>query len=264
MNRRITVFFLMVTVAAGPVAATGMRGLDDGWLLEGPDEASVLDGSPRSAVSGTAWWIGGGAARLYGMEDLPVASLGLGLAAGSWAMGVGWEKTGRTLFAEDRLDVVLRLGRNPRLGARVGLAVWTVRGYEPQQAWDPAFEVTLGPGAPWSLRFTWQVLEPPEWHGRAGRRELLRATWIGGGVGVALALDRDADGHPAVGLHALWRLDERLGLGLRADPVTGSLGPCLTAVAKGLMIRTSHLAHPALGLTHRVTLGVGNARAAPW
>lgn len=264
MKRRTTVSLLVLIGLVGPVAANGMRGLDDGWLLEGPDEASVLDGSPRLAAQGAAWWVGGGAARLFGMDQLPVSTLGLGLTAKLWSVGVEWERTGRTLFAEDRLDVVLCFGRSPRVGARVGMAAWTVRGFDPERVWEPALEVTLGSGVPWSLRLTWHVLESPAWHGRSGRRELLRGTWVGGGVGLALALDRDADGNPFVGLHVMWRLDDRLGLGVRADPVTGSLGPCLTAVTRGLMIRTSHLAHPALGLTHRVSFGVGNARAAPW
>lgn len=263
MIRMTLGFIFMLTVVADPLEAAGMRGLGDGWLLEGPDEASVLDGSPRLVVDGSAWWFGGGAARLFGMEDLPVASLGMGLAAGPWSVGVVWEKTGHSLFVEDRLDVALRFGRNPRVGLRVGLAFWTVRGFDPQRDWDPALEVTLGSGSPWSLRLTWQATVSAPWYGRTGRRELLRTTWVGGGVGLALALDRDADGSPAVGLHAMWRLDKRMGLGIRADPVTGSLGPCLTAAARGLVIRTSHLAHPALGLTHRFTLSVGNGRAAP-
>lgn len=264
MIRRPAVILVILLLPAGPAAGDGLRSLADGWLLEGPDEAAVLDGRPRSRMEGTSAWFTGGVTRLFGMEDLPVSVLGLGLAAPRWSVGLGWQRTGRTLFVEDRLDVVLRLGSGPRLGLRVGMATWSVRGFDSSRAWDPALEFTLGSGTPWSLRFLWHPTEAPAWYGRTGRREWVRAAWIGGGAAVALALDRDADGVPAVGVHASWRLGAGLALGIRADPATGSLGPCLTAAGNGLTVRTAHLAHPALGLTHRITVGVGDLRAAPW
>jgi hypothetical protein len=51
-------------------------------------------------------------------------------------------------------------------------------------------------------------------------------------------------------------------LGLRADPATGILGLTLVWLGAGVMIRTSHLAHPDLGLTHRFQVGFGRPAAA--
>jgi hypothetical protein len=81
---------------------------------------------------------------------------------------------------------------------------------------------------------------------------------------VALQVDQKGDGAPVLSLEILGRLSHRVGLGWRVDPDTGSLGGTFTARLGGLWWQTSHLVHPALGVTHRFQLGCGDAGAAPW
>jgi hypothetical protein len=255
---------VILVLGSSPAHGSGLSGLSGGWLFESSDEQAVLAGGPPTGTGGGSWWMGGGVSRLFGLEDLPVSGLACGFASADWSVGAGWQRTGQDLFVEDRAEILVRLGRAPRLGVRMGLGNWSRRGYATERAWDPALELTLGVGSPWSMRVTWHPADAPEWHGRTGRRELARVTWVRQGAGMVVAIDRNSDGVPAVGLHGMWRLDRRMAVGIRADPVTGSLGPCLTMAAGKLTIRTSHLVHPALGMTHRFMLGLGQARAAIW
>ena len=104
----------------------------------------------------------------------------------------------------------------------------------------------------------------PDWHGRGGRRTLAEIKLFYIGSGVAVRIDQRSDGAPILSLEVMGRLTPRLGLGVRADPETGSLGGNLVVRIGGLWFHTSHIVHPALGLTHRFHLGVGDPEASVW
>ena len=91
------------------------------------------------------------------------------------------------------------------------------------------------------------------------RRTLGRAALLhpGAGLALAIAIDQAAGGGPLLSLEAAAALAPRLGVGLRADPGTGSCGPVTWWRAGPLLVRTSHVVHPDLGATHRMLLAVG-------
>jgi len=84
------------------------------------------------------------------------------------------------------------------------------------------------------------------------------------GRALALRLDVAADGRPVFGWEALAGLGGSLGVAWRADRASGAMGGGLIWRSARLRLRTSHLAHPDLGLTHRIEIGVGRPGASPW
>jgi hypothetical protein len=254
--------------------SAGLRSVADGWLLNGGDTARVLwsgetpTGSPASD-SGFGLWAAVGQTHLYGMEVLPVTCLALGAAdnSGRWKVALTWERLGADLLVEDDFLTAFRTGRHPRLGLQLRVRRWVVSQYPPQNHLDPALEVGWsGQGALgwWDLTLLWHPLDPAPWLGQRGRRPLALVKVASRGWGLAVALDLDAGGTPHGEFMGLAHLGPGVAVGIRSDPTTGSLGPVFAFQSRGFLLRTCHTVHPVLGVTHRLTLGFGNAEAAPW
>lgn len=252
----------LLIVGSGSARA-GLRDLHGPWLLETPTIAGILEVLPSS---GAGWWVSVGHGRLFGLPELPVAaaevSFGIPESPLPWILGGGWQRTGRGLLVEDEVEAVLRIGRSPRGTLRWTGRRWAVAGYPAWSHGEAAGEIRLGDGRPWSVSLRLQFSPAAPWWGRTGTRPLALATWAGGGAGLAVGLELDGDGRPHLGLETLFRLAGGAGVGLRTDPSSGQLGFGLVWRGPAFMIRTSHLVHPDLGVTHRFKLGLGHPGAA--
>ena len=265
---------IMVVVGhAAPSVAAGLRDLQDGWLMTAEDAASVLQRSefPAGEDDGSeifrSAWISAGKMRLYGMPDLPVTALaggGSGIWWGKrWLAGFCWERTGSDLFVEDRKQFHFGAGRKTILGLDCSLSRMWIGGE--LEATHVGAAVTLVHNLVVRertlIRIGWffDVVDPAPWFGRHGRRPLGYVCLLqpGSRFGSTLALDRRGDGTPGLSLDISAGLVDRFGLGLRVDFPTGALGPITIWKSGLLLIRTSHVAHPELGLTHRVSMTVG-------
>ena len=129
--------------------------------------------------------------------------------------------------------------------------------------WEAAFEFQVPLRADrqrrLSLAATVDLASPPTWYGRSGRRSRGQLMWLDlqRRLGAALALDVRGDGVPCLGWEILAGLGERCAVGCRADPVTGSIGPSTVWRLSNVLLRTSHTAHPDLGVTHRFEVTFG-------
>jgi len=257
--------------------ASGLRTLTDGWLLDGADTARLmsLPDSEQTGVTeppshgGPGFWVAAGQSRLFGMPELPMTCLTLGVAgpSGKWRLGMNWQQMGRDFLVEDDLDLALRIGRSPWIGLRFRLRRWTVKNYPAETHHEPALEVgwfVRGPIGRWDLNVFWPAGDPVPWYGQRGRRPLALGKWSDRGAALALGIDLATNGTPQVTFQGLAYLTGGLAAGIRADPGTGSLGPTLAWQGGNLMLRTCHTVHPDLGVTHRLFLGFGDAKAALW
>ena len=282
----LTIFLMVIVSCSGPavVYGEGLRDFADGWLLNPGDMAFILaQPGPRNPAadglslttrkrSGWGLWVGAGQGQLFSMRDLPLKSVECGVARKGgplpWSLACSWERLGEKLMVEDTGFLRLRLGGNPLTGVRVRARRWLVVGEQVATSLETGLEgrFSFGVGArlTGNIAFWLHPGDLPAWHGRGGRRTLAEIKLFHPGSGLAFRVDQRGDGAPVLSMEIMGRLTSRLGLGFRADPETGSLGGNLVTRWRGLWLHTSHLAHPALGLTHRFHLGTGDPGASPW
>ena len=249
-------------------AADGLRRLDAAWLLPAGQVATAIGAGQRSAGNGA--WGRAGQTRLFGQSDLQVRRLAAGLAGpgGGWALEGGWESAGTGALRDDRLDGRLAVGRRVRVGARMR---W--RRLQPgpgprlqDRNWDLEVGATtaVGPLGGVQADFAWPLVRTGDSALAAEPVTRLRLALAGQDRAVALGLEVGADGRPAIGWEALCALGRGLGLAWRVDRASGAMGTALYWRRGVLRLRTSHLAHPDLGLTHRFELTFGTPESAPW
>ncbi|MCK9996229.1 MAG: hypothetical protein KAH56_08120, partial [Candidatus Krumholzibacteria bacterium] len=185
-----------------------------------------------------------------------------------WYLAGSWERLGDELMVEETSLLRFRLGHNPQAGVRVRARRWSVAGEQLATSLESDLEgrlsFSLGAHLTGNVAFRLHPGSLPDWHGRGGRRTLAEIKFFHIGSGVAVRIDQRSDGDPILSLEIMGRLTTRLGMSVRADPETGSLGGALVIRMGGLWLHTSHIVHPALGLTHRFHLGVGDPEASVW
>lgn len=262
----------------GPVFgwAAGAPDLTDGWLMNPQDTDYLLSDEPdlgyggahHGRGSGWAFWGAAGQGRLYSLEELPVLwmELGIGLRGTPLlpAITVSFERVGSEFLVGEMKSALLRWGVNPRVGLKIRSAVWTLDGtrMEPGLGGELHCQYHFGLGGllvgvaglnlhPWAK---------PGWAGESDLLKVAEFKVLGPGGGVACRIDRRPDGTPEFTFEGMVKLANGVGLGFRGDPHTGSLGGVLVLKAGGLDLETSHLVHPALGVTNRFMLGAGDPR----
>ena len=282
----LNVLVMILLWVSGPSVGLGegLRDFADGWLLSPRDMECILASSGKPGLvtggvdhkpkHGSGWglWVGAGQGHLFSMKDLPLKSLEFGIVQRGgpwpWSLAFSWERLGESLMVEETGILRLRLGGNPQLGVRLRGRNWLVTGERVATSLETGLEGRVS--FPMGSLFRGDVaiwIHPgnlPEWHGRAGRQTLAEFKLFHPGWGLALRMDQRGDGVPVLSMAILGRLTPRLGLGFRADPETGSLGGTLVARLGGFWFHTSHLVHPALGITHRFHLGGGDPDASIW
>jgi len=253
---------VLVVLLAGtvPAPAGGLREMEDGWLIPLPHLARLIGGNdpdrrPRLAAEGS--WFSSGQARLFGMPELPLYRIAAGRSGRGFQVEGSWQRLGGDLFREDRVRLKVGWGGGWRLLADGGWDRVRLGGEASRP--EPAAAVGLvGPTLrPWVVRISWSLLPPPTWHGRRSQRRWLLAAGRFRGGWWAAAVDRSGTGEPSLQMAFVVRVRRGVGLGLRGDPATGSLGITTAVSGSAWLVRSSHLVHPDLGLTHRWSLTWG-------
>jgi hypothetical protein len=257
-----------LVAGAPPAAADGLRRLDAAWLIPAAHLHTAVTG--RTAADAGGIWLRAGQARLFGLPELPsrLVAIGGAAAGGSWVTEGSWETTGSGDFRDDRM--VARVSRGRRL--HVGLhGAWRRLqpgpgpvGQTQAVSLDVGADGSASAVGDWRVRLRWPLAS-------AGDRWLAPETgnrlWCAvaaPGRALAVTVDVAPDGRPAVGWEALCGIGGSWGLSWRVDRASAATG-CGLAWCRGrLRLRTSHLAHPELGITHRVELAFGNVAVSPW
>ncbi len=259
---------LMVLLAlfGGDGFAGGMRNFADSWPIGATTARRLLLKPTQVAGNGHGFLVKAGQGRLFEMSDLEQRFLAFeGRLSGEKIImegGALWERTGSDLFKEDQWDCWVLFGENPSWGMAAHHWHQTLGGVS-----EPPL---LEGGLLWELVFQWGEINGRfhlEWPlgvasqilGGRRRRNLLNLTLANKVLAASLVLDRQDDGTPRPGFHFLLALDQGIGVEFRVDPSTGSLGPGLAFARRKLMVRTSHIIHPHLGVTHRLMLVMGQS-----
>lgn len=253
---------------AAPAAAAGLRRLDSAWLLPAALHGVLLEPALTAPPARGGSWLRIAQSSLYGLPELPVRQLAIGAAGGGWAAETGWEVLGGDALRDDRLTARCSVGDRWRVG------LWAARRSvrpgpgEAGQALAVDLEVMARGIHPdlgaWTAVLQWPLVRAADsWVG-AEPESRLRAALAAPGRAVALSLDMGGDGRPAFGWEAVAGLGGGLGLAWRSDRASGAAGGGLVWRKGRLRLRTSHLAHPELGLTHRTEICVGSPGVSPW
>lgn len=251
---------LVLCLAVSPAFCGGFRDAPDSWLLEAPDAVRLLRGD--GIGQGGGWSLEAMQGRLYGMPELSQVGLRAGWQAageGGLELGALRQETGGELFRTTGYAGWVRLGQRPRLGL-----VFRSRGARSQAGDWPAWQrlsATVSVAFPVGraqarLRayLPLSAVHPgalPE-----GREGFLRLAWHQRHWAAVWVVDRDPAGRPCSGWSLVMTLAGGAGVGLRGDAASGVLGVQISLLRGLFLVRTSHLAHPRLGLTHRFALGV--------
>jgi len=267
-----TVLILVWSPQGAPAA--GIRDLTDGWLLGPAATAHLLGLVPT--VRDVPVWLVAGHSRLYGLPELPIAAVTAGVRIGPWpgtpSLAISWQTLGQGLYRENERCVHVQWGRRLILGVQLLSRTLRTGGEagvpERQESFGRVrataqIDWDFGPESIVQLRLNLPIADPVEFRRRAGRSRLLAVQGWRGTIGFATAVDMKPDQTPTVGLE--WYLGwGGTACGVRIEPSVGTLGPVFAWGRGAMVFRSSHLAHPQLGITHRFELGFGFGGGPRW
>lgn len=264
---------LLLYMSQSSVEAAGVREVADGWLL-GPGGVASFLGQEQDQTSGI--WTTIGQMQLFGLTDLPAlrASLGVRLNNlwGQPTVALSWQELGQGLFREQSGELHLQWGHDLVLGVALVHSQTETGGdlgyaFRRDSAWHISLtgQVTqqVGPASELRAEIWLPLASSDSSYEVRGRRRLARLQSWHHQVAFGVALDLNPSQKPSLGLE--WDLAwGHAALGMRLDPSTATVGPILYLSRGKVLIQTSHLVHPQLGVTHRFQVGWGQWGAARW
>ena len=262
-----TLIILLITGSSQGRAA-GLRESRDSWLLSTGESWLLLGAvsADLTRIPGRASLVtlAGGGGRLFSIPGLEQTCLQVSSRVRFRGRGLflagEWQQLGRGIFREERKEFRILAGNFPALGLGVVRRQVMLSGETVSGAFDCCLHLDFPfppvRGTCFRCRLELPLAGSTRQEVQQSRRGFLLLTLIRGGRALVLQVDRRQDGTPVLGLDSFWCLGGGLGIGLRADPATGSVGPSLSLRRGNLLVRTSHLVHPSLGQTHRVSLGL--------
>ncbi len=263
----ILMVFCSISCCASLGLAGGLLNIEDSWLISPSMARRLLQKIESTSDHHAEILCTVSQGRLFSMSELGQRSIALEGVSYLWNNRVtwagSWQKTGQSLFVENRQTVKLLLGLYPALGLSFRHLKQTLAQQdEPsqQQFFMDLQTVWILGEMRGTIQLHWPLLSSDSSLNNSGngrRMEVGKVTLIKGDLGCALAVDRLPSGKPNLGFHLLFTLVRGVGLEFRIDSPTGSLGPGVSIVRGGLMLRTSHVVHPQLGVTHRLALVLG-------
>lgn len=255
--RTALVALAMASIAPGTAAlGGGVRDLADAWLLDGPRTDALLAGPDAAGSPAPRWWLEARQGSLYNLPELPQLGLLASLRHGRVGLLAAWERLGADLYREDVATGRLSYGDSWRWGLCVELARLDLAGDAVRRHLLLATCLQLPLTSGIELTIDWPWAGPPPWYGDRGLGRWVALTGRVTAAAWTLAWHRRGDGTPMLQVEALFSLAPGVAWGVRWDAASGSAGLCTAWKRAGLVLRSSHLAHDDLGITHRWSLGV--------
>jgi hypothetical protein len=242
----------IVLAVASVAVAGGVRDLADAWLVDGARTARLL----ADGRAGRGVWLETSHGRLWSVPELPQFGLSLSHLGGGHRVELAWEQLGSSIYRERAGHLFVAVGRGWSVGAGIVHRGVQIAGQE-GRGHDDGFVQLEGP-RDGPIRAGWRLPLGPvaPWFGERG---IARWLWVAGDaadMAWTIGLDRRGDGTPSLQLEALVALSGQVAWGARFDAASGSIGFSLAWRVGGILMRSSHLTHPELGVMHRWGLGV--------
>jgi hypothetical protein len=247
-----------------PTVGGGSRDLEDGWLLPVAEVVALLGASPapRTDDAAAGGWLACGQGLLYGMPELPLLQLAGGWRVRRWGVAATWQRLGRELYREDQLRLELVWGHHWHAALTVCRDHLRLGTEAARHHLGASLHCRCPVQRDVFLQISWPLVSPPAWHEARGQQRWLLLTGPLPASSWVVAVDRSGTGVPTVQMGILGRLAPQVSLGLRGELATGSVGLTTAWRWGACLIRSSHLAHPELGLTHRWSVAWGRLELA--
>jgi hypothetical protein len=192
------------------------------------------------------------------MPELPLLAAGMGWPLLKLQWSLDWQRLGGALVQEDRSRLTLRGGSAAEPTLILGWDRLVLARTESRDRPYVGVGITIPVPPNLRIRIEPHLTAPPPWYGRLAARRWLLVTGGGRGIAWAVAVDKSSGGDPSVQIDLAGRVAPWWALGLRAEPATGVSGITLAWYRGAWLLRTSHLIHAELGVTHRWYLAVGD------
>ncbi len=250
---------------ASGVQATGLHGVGDGWLLAPREIREVLGCGIESVqpAESSGVWASAAVMRLYGMPELPADRIAVGFrvrrAGTAVQVGASRETLGTELVRESQSGIGLHFGEETGFGVEWCEEDLVIAGERADHRHSWRWVLRTG----WwleAVRVRMRCWLEPVLETRPRPRSLLSLSTLLPRVGLAAAfrVEQRTDQELGLANETTLALNSHLAIGLRYESLTGSMGP-VTAWSLGhLMVLTSHVTHPELGITHRFRIVFGN------
>ncbi len=242
---------LVVLVLSRPL---GAREMTDGWVFTPEWERACVYGEEHDTGR---LRISCGTGRLFGMPELPLHSLSGRAARSTLFLEVDLQTLGSDVWREQRLGAELGWGHRQGVGL-----IWVLRRIETAygEAWsrqEMIVTLRIASGKTWSAILYSDPLSLSQ-----DRPVSYRSRWLvlrgrRSGLAWALTVDRRRGEAPESRAALMSRVAPDVAFGISGEPGTGTIGLTTTWFRGGLCVRTSHLVHPALGISHRWMLVLG-------
>jgi len=247
----------LVAAAWSPLRAGGVRDLADAWLAPPPHWGALL-ADPSARRGPPRWWSAVAQGRLFGLAELPQTGLAVGHRRGAWRASLAWERLGRgDLYREDLLRVGGLVGRRWRVGLQIDGQRLSLGGRLADRRVAVVLRVSAPLAAGTRLDVWWPLGGAPDWFGRRGSRRWARLSRVASGHVWTLVIDRRGDGVPLLQGELILGPVTGVALGGRVEPWSGTVGLVTAWRWGGIILRSSHLVHPELGVSHRWGLLLG-------
>ncbi|MCP4292845.1 MAG: hypothetical protein GY780_13555 [bacterium] len=254
-------FFLMIPVSA---MSSGLKDFNDSWLIPPNLVHDLMSPANQNDHSNDFYLWSAGQGRLFEMHELKQQFLSFETQLTThgipWAFIFAWQKTGLGDFVENRFQADVFWGQNAQWGMGTTHSIQELgKRQEPtKKNYFALFRYPYnGTGFSCYLELRWPVFSSSENVNFTERTNFLKGVFEGEDFAFATVVDRNGDGVPQIGFQLFFVLSDGVGLAMRTDLATGSLGPQLSLSKGLLLLRTSHLVHPQLGITHRLEFSLG-------
>lgn len=259
-SRHFLSLIVIFLILPGVLLAGGFRDPLDSWLLSPLELLPVLKAGRKP--ESIPWSLMVGQGRLFGMPELDEVFLSGSLersTAAPFRIQGSWQRTGEAIYRTQVQTMSLRIGTTPTMGLEFQRRATSTRGWS-WPAWQKwrgklGWRGLWGP-IQWKLDVSLPLTEAdedavPDEREPFSRLAIRQGRWSGVGI-----LERNQQGRLCPSAETEIGLGEGTGLGFRVDGPSGTLGLGLSIFRGSLLMRTRHLIHPRLGVTHRFSLGV--------
>jgi hypothetical protein len=226
----------LLCLLAGSINA-GVRDADQGWVV------------PPSELSDTEcnYWIATSVGSLFQIPELPMQSLCSGWSSRRIALSGRWHRLGSEIYSEDSLSMELLYGGKLKFGLKGNKESQQFLS-EPQ--WTTFYSFVSQFDYKNSLTVKTVIPIYGEMNPAKDYQQLLMI-FKSDFVRFSLGVDYTELGEKSVRLGLDWLLVKQFSAGALVDTGSGSTGFTSAVKYSRFTIRSSHLSHPELGVTHR-------------
>ena len=252
---------LILLVYSQAMAGLQAPSVSEGWLVSSSRMQAFVCGSNLTESGDLSIYASAGNGKLFNMPDLPMRELSFGTSQSGRSLDFSWASTGSKVWREDQLRCVFvpSHGISPVVGIDYN--------HSAIGEWASNYQLMLSAGIHVPINqcvFIMYQYDLPISTGHLpflGQRPLLGVDYLSASWLAALRMNRVLNAPPSWLISMHYRFANSVSIGFLAEPSSSSWGSLLSVRRGPILLRSSHLVHSALGMTHRFEISVHHGGA---